>query len=133
MNNKAPKYAELIIRCENLQDQVLKFLRIQQDLSIAKRNLDKDLARLVSVQNYNQGAIHSDSIEAFAEITVESVLTTFELECSMFFLYHAEEKSLDLLFQLGLNETVKENFKLSLDWIMNHGGLNDLNVFIEEI
>jgi signal transduction histidine kinase len=133
MNNKAPTYAELIIRCENLQDQVLKFLRIQQDLSIAKSNLDKDLARLVSIQNYNQRAIHSDSIEAFAEITVESVLTTFELECSMFFLYHAEEKSLNLLFQLGLNETAKENFKLSMDWIMSHDGLNDLNVFIEEI
>jgi len=133
MGNKAPTYAELITRCENLENQVLKFLKIQQDLSIAKINLDKDLARLVSIQNYNQKAIQTNSMEEFAEITVESILVTFELECSLFFLYHAEEKSLDLLFQSGLNEALIENFKLNQDWLMNHGGLNDPNVLIEEI
>lgn len=133
MDNKAPTYEELKTRCENLEEQVLKFLKTQMDLSIAKNNLDRSLARLVSIQNYNQRAIQTDNIEAFAEITVESLLTTFELECGLFFLYHAKEKSLDLLLQSGLDEALIQNFKLNQDWLMNHGGLNDPDVFIEEI
>ncbi len=133
MNNKTPTYSELLARCESLENQVLKYLKIEMDLSRAKSSLDRDLARLVSIQSFNQQAIQAESMEAFAEITLDSILETFELECSLFFTYHTGEKSLNLFLQSGLDEELADNFKLNKDWIMKHDLFKNSKVFIEEI
>ncbi len=133
MNNKSESYDELKARCEDLQKQVAKFLKVEQDLVYARNSLDRDLTRFVSIQAYSQQAMQALSMEEFVEITVESVLETFELECSMFFSYNPTEKNLALVTQLGLDEECTENLRLENEWIIKKGLLKERKVIIEEI
>jgi K+-sensing histidine kinase KdpD len=69
------------------QAQIIRFLKVEQDLVDARSKLDRDLSRFKSIQTYSQRVLGAESIEEFAGITIESVVETFEVECSSFFVF----------------------------------------------
>ena len=77
-----PTYDELKALCDGLQRQITHFLVVKQDLIDTRNSLDRDLARFKAIQSYSQKVIHAGSLQDFAEITVESIIEAFELECS---------------------------------------------------
>ena len=86
MDNK-PSYDELKTKCDDFQAQIIRFLKVEQDLVDARSKLDRDLSRFKSIQTYSQKVLGAESIEEFANTTIESVVETFEVECSAFFVY----------------------------------------------
>ena len=111
MSNNKPTNNELQDRCDDLQGQVIRFLKVEQDLINTKNQLDRDLARFKAIQSYSQRIIQSKSLEEFAEITVESVIETFEVECSAFFFFDRVDKCLKVKSMFGFEESLGLNLK----------------------
>jgi len=132
MNNSPPTNDELIARCDDLQGQVIRFLKVEQDLIHTRNQLDRDLARFKAIQSYSQRIIQAESMEEFAEMTVESVIETFEVECSAFFLYDKSENCLKVKSMFGFEE---EHLDCRLDgnWIASSGISQKENVIVENV
>src|SRR4030043_1397541 len=90
MENKK-SYNELKTRCDDFQAQIIRFLKVEQDLIVTRSKLDRDLSRFISMQKYFQNGIQAKNLEEFADITIESVIETFEIECSAFYIYDRKE------------------------------------------
>ena len=132
MDNNSKTYNELKATCEDLQGQVIRFLKVEQDLINTKNQLDCDLSRFKAIQSYSQRIIQAKTMEEFAEITVESVIETFEVECSAFFLYDKSENCLKVKSMFGFEA---EHLDCQLDgaWIASRGISQEGSVFIENI
>ncbi len=87
-------YEDLKSRCDDFQAQIIKFLKVEQELIDTRNRLDLDLSRFRLIQAYSQKVLAAESIEDFAKITVESIVETFEVECSAIFLYDKASDSL---------------------------------------
>ena len=133
MNDKTVSFQELLVRCDNLEKQVLRSLRTQRELSKSKNEKDMDLDRLISIQQYSNESLLAKNLKKFADITVEFVTTAFELENSLFFVYNNSRKYLNLLSQSGMDEDLTKKIGFSSDWITSHNIKDDPKVFIEEI
>jgi signal transduction histidine kinase len=116
MSNNKPTYDELQARCDDLQGQVIRFLKVEQDLINTRNSLDLDLARFKAIQSYSQKVIQAETLKEFAEITVESVVETFELECSAFFVY-GKTNSLKIEALIGFDIAMEEACILDVEWI----------------
>jgi signal transduction histidine kinase len=132
MSNSTQTKEELVARCDDLQGQVIRFLKVEQDLIHTRNQLDRDLARFKAIQSYSQRIILAESMEEFAEITVESVIETFEVECSAFFSYDEQKKCLNALSMFGFEED-PEDCQLGSDWIASRDILKEGKVIIESI
>ncbi len=130
MNNSSHTNDELIARCDDLQGQVIRFLKVEQDLIQTRNQLDRDLARFKAIQSYSQRIMQAESMEEFAEITVEAVIETFEIECSAFFSYDRLEKCLKVKSMFGF-EAGQMDCKLDGDWITSRSISKKGNVIIE--
>ncbi len=132
MSNSEAANNELQVRCEDLQVQVIRFLKVEQDLIHAKSQLDRDLARFKAIQSYSQRIIQAESMDDFAEITVEAVIETFEVECSAYFTLHKNENCLKVKGMFGFEE---EHLNCQLDdaWIDSRGISKEGSVIIENI
>ena len=116
MHNNSSTNNELITRCDDLQGQVIRFLKVEQDLVHTRNQLDRDLARFKAIQSYSQRIIQAESMEEFAEITVESVIETFEVECSAYFSFDKEENCLKVKGMFGF-EADHLDCQLDGEWI----------------
>jgi signal transduction histidine kinase len=116
MANNTVKLDELQARCDELQGQVMRHLKVEQDLVNTKNQLDRDLDRFKAIQAYSQQIIRAGSMEEFAEITVESIIETFELECSALFLFDEAEQCFKVNGLFGI-EKEHENCQLKKNWI----------------
>jgi signal transduction histidine kinase len=132
MENK-PTYEELKTKCDDFQAQIIRFLKVEQDLVDARSKLDRDLQRFKAIQAYSQRAINAESLEEFANITVEAVVETFEVECSTFFLYEKNSNSLHVQTYFGFDDEVKGDCLLESDWITAKGFLKKGKVLIEKV
>lgn len=132
MNKSPATNDELIVRCDDLQGQVIRFLKVEQDLVHTRNQLDRDLARFKAIQSYSQRIIQAESIEEFAEITVESVIETFEVECSAYFSFEKEENCLKVKGMFGF-EADHMDCQLDGEWIASRGITQEGNVIIENI
>jgi signal transduction histidine kinase len=132
MNNNQPTYDELQARCDDLQGQVIRFLKVEQDLINTRTSLDLDLARNRAIQSYSQKVIQAETLKEFAEITVESVVETFELECSAFFVY-GKTSSLKVESLIGFDVAVEEACTLDMDWIASRGFHKGGKAMIERV
>ena len=132
MNKSPATNDELITRCDDLQGQVIRFLKVEQDLVHTRNQLDRDLARFKAIQSYSQRIIQAESIEEFAEITVESVIETFEVECSAYFSFDKEENCLKVKGMFGF-EADHMDCQLDGEWIASRGITQEGNVIIENI
>jgi signal transduction histidine kinase len=132
MSNNKPSYDELQARCDDLQGQVIRFLKVEQDLINTRNSIDRDLDRFKAIQSYSQKVIKAETLKEFAEITVELVVETFEVECSAFFLYD-KTNSLNIETFFGFDEGVKEGCTLDRDWIASRGFNKGGKVLIEKI
>jgi len=117
MDGSKLSYDELKNRCDDLQGQVIRFLKVEQDLVHTRNQLDRDLARFMAIQLYSQRAIQTESLQEFNEITIESVVETFELECSTMFYYDNEKKAVNIEAVCGIDEELVPDCKLDKDWI----------------
>jgi len=133
MDNNKLSYDELKTRCNELQLQVIRHLKIEQDLVQTKNQLDRDLIRFQSINTYTQKAIQAVSLEEFAEITVESVIETFEVECSAFFKYDNKKNSLNIEAFFGFEDEVKTVCTLDQEWIASRGFNKDGKILIEQV
>lgn len=91
-----PSYDDLKLRCDDFQAQIIKFLKVEQELINARSKLDLDLTRFKLIQSYNQKVLSAENMDDFSSITVESIIETFEVECSALFLYCKSSDSLEL-------------------------------------
>lgn len=132
MSNNKPSYEELITKSEDLQGQVIRFLKVEQDLIYTRNQLDRDLARFKAIQSYSQRIIPAKSMEEFAEITVESVIETFEVECSAFFSYDKTENCLKVKSMFGF-EGNHRDWQLDGEWIASRGLSREGCVIIENV
>jgi len=132
MDKSPPTKDDLLAKCDDLQGQVIRFLKIEQDLVHTRNQLDRDLARFKAIQSFSQRIIQADSIEEFAEITVESVIETFEVECSAYFSFDKEENCLKVKGMFGF-EADHVDCQLDGEWIASRGISQEGNVIIENI
>jgi signal transduction histidine kinase len=132
MSINKPTYDELQARCDDLQGQVIRFLKVEQDLINTRNSLDLDLARFRAIQSYSQKVIQAETLKDFAEITVESVVETFELECSAFFLSE-KTNSLKVEALIGFDVAVEEACTLDVEWIASRGFHRGGKAIIEKV
>ncbi len=132
MENK-PSYDELKTKCDDFQAQIIRFLKVEQDLVDARSKLDRDLSRFKSIQSYSQRVINAESLEEFANITVESVVETFEVECSAFFVYDKTQNVLNVQSSFGHDDEAYKECQLDSDWISDKGFLKKGKVIIEKV
>jgi signal transduction histidine kinase len=132
MNNPTQTLEELQSRCDDLQGQVIRFLKVEQDLIHTRNQLDRDLARFKAIQSYSQRIMQAESMEEFAEITVEAVIETFEIECSAFFSYDKAENCLKVKSMFGFEEDYTD-CRLDDEWITLKGISLEGNVIVENV
>jgi len=128
-----PTYEELKTRCEDLQAQIIRFLKVEQDLVDARSKLDRDLSRFKSIQTYSQRVLSAESIEEFANITVESVVETFEVECSVFFLFDKKKDEINIISYFGFEEENHDSCRIDNEWISSKGFKKNGKVIIEKV
>jgi signal transduction histidine kinase len=132
MENNNKSRDELKATCEDLQGQVIRFLKVEQDLINTRSQLDRDLARFKAIQSYSQKAIQAKNLEEFGEITIESVIETFEVECSAFFSYDKAENCLKVKNMFGF-EANHMDCQLDGAWIASRGISQGGSVIIENV
>ncbi|HBE43597.1 MAG TPA: hypothetical protein DDW27_20860, partial [Bacteroidales bacterium] len=132
MENK-PSYNELKTRCDDFQAQIIRFLKVEQDLIVTRSKLDRDLSRFISMQKYFQNGIQAKSPEEFADITIESVIETFEIECSAFYIYDRTENVMKVKAFYGTDYVPEGEWQLDGDWISSKEFLKTGNIFTEQI
>ena len=132
MSEEKLTYNELKAGYEVLQKQATRSLIIKQELIHARDSLDRDLTRFRTIQTYSEKAIHAGSLEEFAEITVESIIETFELECSALLTYDKTKNSLKVEAAFGFEE-LAAGYPLDIDWLGAKGFLKGDSAFIEKI
>jgi signal transduction histidine kinase len=132
MENK-PSYDELRTKCDDFQSQIIRFLKVEQDLVDARSKLDRDLSRFKSIQTYSQRVINAVSLEEFANITVESVVETFEVECSAFFILDKVRNILNIQSSFGHDDEASRDCQIDNDWISAKGFNKKGKVIIEQV
>jgi len=132
MENK-PTYDELKTKCDDFQAQIIRFLKVEQDLVDARSKLDRDLSRFRSIQTYSQRVLAAESIEEFADITIESVVETFEVECSAFFVIDKTTGKLTVQSYFGFDDDTHAGCQLDTDWITSRGFMKNGKVIIEMV
>jgi class 3 adenylate cyclase len=125
-------YDELKTRHDDLQKQAARSLIIGQELITAKDQLDRDLARFMTIQSYGEKAIHVVDREEFYQLSVESIIEAFEVECSALLKYDKDGDCLIVMAAFGFDD-LKVGEALIIDWIKSKGHLKGKNAFIENI
>src|SRR5512136_240461 len=118
MTEESPGYDEMKGMVNDLQRQLIRSLRVEQELHDARDRLDRDLARFKGIQSFNERAMNAADIREFVQITVESIIEVFEVSCSAFLSYDQTHDTLTLADSLGLDESLKESC-LKMDWMKN--------------
>jgi signal transduction histidine kinase len=132
MENK-PSYDELKTKCDDFQAQIIRFLKVEQDLVDARSKLDRDLSRFKAIQTYSQRVINAESLEEFANITVESVVETFEVECSAIFFYDKTRNVLLIQSSFGHDDEAIVDCQVGNDWITSKGFFKKGKVILEKV
>jgi class 3 adenylate cyclase len=125
-------YDELKTRYEDLQKHTTRSLKIEQDLINARDSLDRDLTRFKTFQTYSEKVLYATRLQDFAEITVESIIEAFEVECSALLTYDKTNNSLKAEATFGFEDFGVGQI-LDIDWIASKGLLKGGNAFIEKI
>jgi class 3 adenylate cyclase len=132
MTKDSPTYEELKARHNKLQKEAARSLIIGQELITAKDQLDRDLARFMTIQSYGEKAIHLGDREEFYQLSVESIIEAFEVECSALLKYDKEGDRLIVMAAFGFDD-LKVGESLIIDWLRSKGHLKGKNAFIENI
>jgi class 3 adenylate cyclase len=132
MTKDSPTYEELKARYDKLQKEAARSLIIGQELITAKDQLDRDLARFMTIQSYGEKAIHVGDREEFNQLSVESIIEAFEVECSALLKYDKEGDRLIVMAAFGFDD-LKVGEALIVDWLGAKGHLKGKNAFIENI
>jgi signal transduction histidine kinase/CheY-like chemotaxis protein/AraC-like DNA-binding protein len=128
-----PSYNELKTKCDDFQAQFIRFLKVEQDLIVTRSKLDRDLSRFKSFQTYSQKVIRANSLEEFATITIESVIETFEVECSAFYIYDRTENIMKVKAFYGIDLVLDEDWQLKSEWISTRKFLKTNNICAEQV
>ena len=126
-------YSELKAKCDDFQSQIIRFLKVEQDLVDARGKLDRDLSRFRSIQTYSQKVLGATSIEEFGNITIESAVETFEVECSAFFVFDRSRNILALQSFFGFDNDLISGCELDSGWILSRGFIKNGKVKIEQV
>ena len=132
MTKDSPTYEELKARHDKLQKEAARSLIIGQELITAKDQLDRDLARFATIQSYGEKAIHSKDRKQFYQLSVESLIEAFEVECSAILTYDREGGRLAVEASFGFDNLVAGE-ALKIDWLSAKGHLKGNNAFIENM
>lgn len=132
MTKDSLTYEELKARHDKLQKEAARSLIIGQELITAKDQLDRDLARFMTIQSYGDKAIHVGDREEFYQLSVESIIEAFEVECSALLKYEKEGDRLIVMAAFGFDD-LKVGESLIIDWLRSKGHLKGKNAFIENI
>ncbi len=126
-----PSYSDLETLCTQLQARVTRFSAVEQNLIVARDRIDRELARFQSIQSYSRKALPIIDLHDFGTLTAESVIETFEFECSALYLYDSESNILEPLGSFGFTE-IKNHYQIGQDFINNVILLSKRTVTIEE-
>jgi len=132
MSEEILTYDELKARHDELQRQAARSLFIGQDLINAKDRLDRDMTRFMTFQKYGERAIYVRSFEEFSQITVESIIEAFEVECSAMLTYDKITGDLKVVAAFGLDK-LELGSSLRSEGLRDRGHLKGRNAFIEQI
>ncbi len=84
MTERRRSYEELEAICTRLEARAGEHLVLQRDLSRAKDQVDSELMRFKSFQEYTTKTLDADSDDTFYQLTLEAIIEAFELELALF-------------------------------------------------
>ena len=113
---------------QELEERIIRFSRVQQQLINTKDLLDRELRRFTLIQDFNTQALKSNSIQEFGQVTAESLIEVFELEFSLFWLFEPPRKvkeapSEATVVSEGLDLDEMDFVKFQ-DWLLHTAHLN---------
>lgn len=124
-----PTIDDLKAKCDNLQGQLIQ---VQQDLIDNKNNLDRDSACFTAIQSHSWKVIHAKNYAEFAELTVESIIEAFEVECSALFIYDRADENLMAAATFDIRDWGGECL-IDREWIASKGLFEGGSAFVEQV
>ena len=104
----------------HLQNQLSKFLVIQQKLINAQRRIDQELLRSDVIQEYIRSALYSSDLHNIFEKTVSSMIQAFDIDCGALFIYQHNN---DNFFMVNSSGMLVESKIISSDWINRNSSI----------
>lgn len=95
-------YDELSAICDQLQLQVSRGLKVEQDLISTRDALDQELARFKVIQAFNDAALKVRDVDALTVLSLESVVEAFEFEVAALLRFGTDPHSVAVLGNFGL-------------------------------
>ena len=95
-------YEELSAICDQLQAQVSRGLKVEQDLISTRDALDQELARFKVLQAFNDAALRVKDIDALTVLSLESVVEAFEFEVAALLRFGEDTHTVAVLGNFGL-------------------------------
>ena len=132
MSSLPTNHQELCKLCDELERRVSRFSVVEQELINTRNSLDRELGRFKAIQSHSKMALAASSIEEFAEITAESVVEIFEVECAAVFAYDGVARVLRLVGAAGC-DAAQCIAEIPLGWVQEHGfdGSTSVDAIIE--
>ncbi|MEQ8332626.1 adenylate/guanylate cyclase domain-containing protein [Nisaea sp.] len=114
--NKRALNLELVEQNRRLELEHGRQLVLQRDLIRAKNQVDDELMRFKSIQEYTARTLDVDDDEAFFQLTLEAIIEAFELEAAVFMqIDGAHPERMQIVSQFGL-ENAPESLPYQNEW-----------------
>jgi PAS domain S-box-containing protein len=109
-------YEELSAICDQLQVQVSRGLKVEQDLISTRDALDQELARFKVLQAFNDAALKVKDVDALTVLSLESVVEAFEFEVAALLRFGDDPDSVSVLGNFGMYE-VPADLPFDRNWL----------------
>jgi class 3 adenylate cyclase len=106
---------ELEATIARLEVQTNRQIVLQQELIVARNQLDQDLMRFKALADYIGQALAVEDPEAFRTLTLESLIEAFEFEVALF-LVHYDQGSLRVLDHFGFEQPPPATLPWNTEW-----------------
>lgn len=115
---------------DELQEEVLHAMAVKQDLINARNALDRDLERFRAIQTFSTQAVQLQDARDLEILTIESVISTFEVECGAIFSRVSGRPGLRLKVFYGVPSDTN-GCALDEEWIRRNAIQESGSAFIE--
>jgi PAS domain S-box-containing protein len=109
-------YDELSAICDQLQAQVSRGLKVEQDLISTRDALDQELARFKVLQAFNDAALRVKDVDALTVLSLESVVEAFEFEVAVLLRFGEAADNVSVLGSFGLSG-VPTSLPVNASWL----------------
>ncbi|MDA0241269.1 MAG: adenylate/guanylate cyclase domain-containing protein, partial [Proteobacteria bacterium] len=110
---------ELVEQNRQLEVEHARQIVMQRDLIRAKDQVDDELMRFKSIQEYIAKSLDAESDDEFFQLTLEAIIEAFELEIAVFLQVQDEASGrMNIVSQFGLDD-VPDSLPVMDDWFVD--------------